>query len=135
VSFADVVNIPIAVAADIVIARQHGRALAVSSTFSSTDATVVATIIAELTRNVVLYARKGDITLARIKDHDHHGLAITCRDEGPGILDVRRILAGGYSTSGGLGLGLYGVRRMVNEFHIDTTPGIGTVVTVKKWHT
>ncbi|MGH8372265.1 MAG: anti-sigma regulatory factor [Gammaproteobacteria bacterium] len=118
---------------DIVIARQHGREMALTIGFSETDSTLIATIISELARNIVLYAQSGEIILDPITNHIKHGIIIISQDRGPGIPDVQRALMGGYSTSGGLGLGLCGVRRMVDEFHIDTGNKQGTTVTVKKW--
>lgn len=124
--------------ADIVIARQHGRKLTLKTGRSSGESTLVATIISELARNVLLYAKGGEITVEK-KTRDTadqtplHGVRIVCRDKGPGIADVPRVLLGGYSTSGGLGLGLSGVRRIVDEFDIQTKVGEGTTVTVTKW--
>ena len=129
----DSASISIRTAADIVTARQHGRELALRSGFSETESTLIATIISELARNIVLYAQEGEITLEKLNSESHRGLCIISRDRGPGIPDVQRALVGGYSTSGGLGLGLCGVRRMVDEFNIDTGPGKGTTVIAKKW--
>ena len=129
----DSVSIPIKTVADIVIARQRGRELALRSGFSETEATLIATIISELARNIVLYAQTGEIALEKLNSESRRGLSIISRDRGPGIPDVQRALVGGYSTSGGLGLGLCGVRRMVDEFNIDTGAGKGTTVTAKKW--
>lgn len=126
-------TIPIKIVADIVTARQRGRELAQQSGFSETESTLIATIISELARNIVLYAQSGEITLEQANNMDQDGIVITGRDDGPGIPDVQRALMGGYSTSGGLGLGLCGVRRMVDELHIDTESGKGTTVIAKKW--
>jgi len=127
-------TIPIRTVADIVTARQGGRELALQSGFSETESTLIATIISELARNIVLYAQSGEIILEKTGPNDHHrGVIIISRDHGPGIPDVQRALVGGYSTSGGLGLGLCGVRRMVDEFYIDTGTEKGTTVTAKKW--
>ena len=126
--------IPIRAVADIVTARQHGRELALQSGFSETESTLIATIISELARNIVLYAQIGEIVLEKAVNGElHRGVVIISRDKGPGIPDVQRALVGGYSTSGGLGLGLCGVRRMVDEFDIDTGADKGTTVTAKKW--
>jgi serine/threonine-protein kinase RsbT len=126
--------IPIRTVSDIVTARQHGRELALRSGFSETESTLIATIISELARNIVLYAQSGEIALEKASQAEHHrGLIIISKDNGPGIPDVQRALVGGYSTSGGLGLGLCGVRRMVDEFYIDTGTDKGTTVTAKKW--
>lgn len=119
-------------AADIVIARQHGRRLSLESGCSSAEATLVATIISELARNVVLYAKSGHITLEKTRAARSKGIRIMCRDSGTGIADIHRALVGGYSTSGGLGMGLSGVRRLVDEFNVDTGDD-GTTVTVTKW--
>ncbi len=126
--------IPIRTVMDIVTARQHGRELALQSGFSETESTLIATIISELARNIVLYAQTGEIVLGKANGSENqHGVIIISRDNGPGIPDVQRALVGGYSTSGGLGLGLCGVRRMVDEFYIDTGTDKGTTVTAKKW--
>lgn len=118
---------------DIVAARQKGRALATELGFGSGDATLIATAISELARNIVSYARKGLITLQVVNGDDRQGLSIVASDNGPGIPDVRQALRDGFSTSGSLGLGLPGVRRLMDEFQITSMPGRGTTVTVKKW--
>lgn len=125
--------IPIRTVADIVTARQRGRELALATGFSETESTLIATIISELARNIVLYAQTGEILLEKVASSSQHGIIIVSRDNGPGIPDVQRALVGGYSTSGGLGVGLSGVRRMVDEFYIDTGIDKGTIVTAKKW--
>lgn len=101
--------------------------------FSSTESTLIATAISELARNIVLYARSGEVELESINNTDRSGIVITARDQGPGIPDVQRALMGGYSTSGGLGLGLPGVRRMMDDLDVDTELGEGTVVTATMW--
>ena len=117
---------------DIVVARQHGRQLSLGCGCSSTDATLVATIISELARNALLYAKDGEIVLEKAVTTGMKGVKIMCYDAGPGIADIRRALAGGYSTSGGLGMGLSGVRRLVDAFKLKSGKD-GTVVTVTKW--
>ncbi|MEX0899997.1 MAG: anti-sigma regulatory factor [Gammaproteobacteria bacterium] len=126
-------TIAIDAVADIVTARQRGREMALRLGFSETESTLIATIISELARNIVLYAQSGEIKLERATSGERRGLVITCRDNGPGIPDVQRAMVGGYSTSGGLGLGLCGVQRMVDELDIDTKVGKGTTITAKKW--
>jgi serine/threonine-protein kinase RsbT len=126
-------TIAIDAVADIVTARQRGREMALRIGFSETEATLIATIISELARNIVLYAQRGEIGLESTSEAGKSGLVIVSRDQGPGIPDVQRAMVGGYSTSGGLGLGLSGVQRMVDELHIDTRIGKGTVITAKKW--
>jgi serine/threonine-protein kinase RsbT len=118
---------------DIVTARQKGRALAIELRFSTGDATLIATSISELARNIVSYAGKGEITLKVVQGSGRHGISIVASDRGPGILDVRQAMKDGFSTSGSLGLGLPGVRRLMDEFEISSEPGRGTIVTVRKW--
>jgi serine/threonine-protein kinase RsbT len=118
---------------DIVLARQKGRALAVTLGFSASDATLVATAISELARNIVLYAGQGEIILKRLDHGDRTGVSVVARDEGPGIPDIDHAMQDGYSTSGRLGLGLPGVRRLMDEFEIVSEVGKGTCVTVRKW--
>ncbi len=130
---AEEIVVPIRVDSDIVAARQQGRALASRVGFSSGEATLIATAISELSRNIVLYAKRGEIVVAVVENGHRRGVVVVARDEGPGISDVRRATAGGYSTSGGLGLGLAGVRRLMDEFEIVSDVGIGTTVTAKKW--
>jgi serine/threonine-protein kinase RsbT len=118
---------------DIVSARQKGRALAIELGFSTGDATLIATSISELARNIVSYARRGEITLKIVRVSNREGISIIASDSGPGIRDIRQAMRDGFSTSGSLGLGLPGVRRLMDEFEIASEPGKGTVVTVKKW--
>lgn len=125
--------VPIASDLDIVAARQRGRLLALELGYSATEATLIATAISELARNIVLYATRGEIALVSANDRARRGIVIVARDEGPGIADVPRAITGGYTTSGGLGLGLSGVRRLMDEFEISSQPGKGTTVTVKSW--
>jgi len=105
---------------DIVAARQRGRALAAELGFSATDATLIATAISELALRVV-------------RGSSRQGILVIASDNGPGIADIPQALRDGFSTSGSLGLGLPGVRRLMDEFQIDSRPGRGTTVTVKKW--
>jgi serine/threonine-protein kinase RsbT len=118
---------------DIVTARQKGRALAIELGFSSGDATLIATAISELARNIVSYARKGEIQLKTVQGSGRQGILIVASDDGPGIQDIRQAMRDGFSTSGSLGLGLPGVRRLMDEFEIASEPGQGTIVKVKKW--
>lgn len=118
---------------DIVAARQQGRALASRLGFSASDATLIATAISELARNIVSYAREGQIVLQEVRDTSREGILIVAADSGPGIPDVHQALRDGFSTSGSFGLGLPGVRRLMDEFVIDSQLGRGTIVTVKKW--
>ena len=118
---------------DIVIARQKGRSLALELGFSSGDATLIATAISELARNIVSYAIKGEVALKGIQGSNRVGILVIASDNGPGIPDIRQALRDGFSTSGSLGLGLPGVRRLMDEFEIVSKPGQGTTIGVKKW--
>jgi serine/threonine-protein kinase RsbT len=118
---------------DIVKARQKGRALAIELGFSAGDATLIATSISELARNIVSYARRAEITLKIVHASSRQGITIIASDSGPGIRDIRQAMRDGFSTSGNLGLGLPGVRRLMDDFEIASEPGRGTIVTVKKW--
>jgi serine/threonine-protein kinase RsbT len=118
---------------DLVIARRKGRALAEESGFSPSDATLVATAISELARNIVTYAGSGEILIGLVNGADRLGITVIARDRGPGIADIKLAVREGYSTSGGLGLGLPGVRRIMDEFDIVSEPGDGTTVTTVKW--
>jgi serine/threonine-protein kinase RsbT len=127
------VRVPIQSAADIVAARQEGRALATRYGFGGSDLTVIATAISELARNILEYAKAGEIALGPAQKGGRAGITIVARDEGPGIFDVTRAMQDGYSTGKGLGLGLPGVRRLMDEFDIASEVGKGTTVVVKKW--
>lgn len=118
---------------DIVSARQKGRQMAAELGFSAGDATLIATAISELARNIVSYSRKGEITLKMVNGSNRQGISVIATDEGPGITDLHQALRDGFSTSGSLGLGLPGVRRLMDEFEITSQPGRGTKVVVKKW--
>lgn len=126
-------SVVIASAADIVTARQEGRALAAELGFSGSDLTVIATAISELSRNILEYANTGEVVIAPAQKGPRVGIAIIASDRGPGIPDISRALLDGYTTGKGLGLGLPGVRRLMDEFEILSSPGSGTTVTVRKW--
>jgi serine/threonine-protein kinase RsbT len=125
--------VAVAIDADIVIARQRGRALATQAGFSPGNAAMVATAISELARNILLYAGTGEILLSTFNGSERCGVQVVARDQGPGIQDVTRALEDGFSTSNRLGLGLPGVRRLMDEFAIETKPGSGTTVVARKW--
>ena len=118
---------------DIVTARQKGRALARELGFSSTDLTLIATAISELARNIVLYAQRGEIRLEIVQDGNRLGVQVIAKDTGPGIPNLKLAMQGGYSTSGGLGLGLPGVRRLMDEMEIESEVGKGTTAKARKW--
>ena len=101
--------------------------------FSSTDVVLITTAISELARNLLLYARSGSIVIRTTSEGNGEGISVEARDEGPGIPDVELAMQSGYSTSGSLGLGLPGVRRLMDEMSIESKVGVGTVVVAKKW--
>jgi serine/threonine-protein kinase RsbT len=120
--------------ADVVTARQRARQLAIGLEMPTTDQTLLATAISEVARNITAYAKRGEVSLELIRDDGgRRGIRVVARDDGPGIADVERALTDGYTTGGGLGLGLPGARRLVDDFDIRTAPGEGTTVTLIKW--
>jgi serine/threonine-protein kinase RsbT len=120
--------------ADVVTARQRARQLAIGLDMPSTDQTLLATAISEVARNITAYAQRGEVLLELVRDGaGRRGIRVVARDDGPGIADLERALTDGYTTGGGLGLGLPGARRLVDEFDIETAPGEGTTVTLIKW--
>jgi serine/threonine-protein kinase RsbT len=125
--------VPIAADVDVVNARQKGRDVAAEAGFSSGDQTVIAAAISEIARNILMYAKRGEIMLSLVANGDRQGVVVVARDQGPGIPDVARALQDGYSTSGGLGLGLPGARRLMDDFDVTSAVGKGTTVTMKKW--
>jgi len=118
---------------DVVSARDRGREIAARVGLSPADSAVVATAVSELARNILAYARRGEVILREIENESHQGIEVVAFDEGPGILDVDVALKDGSSTSGGLGMGLPGVRRLMDEFHLTSRSGLGTSVTIRKW--
>ena len=128
----DQMMIPIHADADIVAARQAARELATRLGFSRTDLTVIATAVSEVARNIVRFAGVGQIAV-ELLDRPRRGVQIVARDTGPGIFDVEQALSDGYSTYHGLGLGLPGARRLMDEFAVVTEVGRGTTVTMTKW--
>ncbi len=126
-------RIPVRTDADVVLARQTGRALAGELGFSATDGTVIATAISEVTRNIVKFAGTGEVRIGRLEEPSRCGLLVVARDAGPGIPDVAQAMADGHSTYGGLGLGLPGCRRLMDDFALESGPGKGTTVTLRKW--
>ena len=119
--------------ADVVTARQRARALAVGLDMPTTDQTLLATAISEIARNITAYATRGEVRLDVVQEAGRRGIRVVAVDEGPGIEDLEKALTDGYTTGGGLGLGLPGARRLVDEFDIQTAPGQGTRVTLVKW--
>lgn len=118
---------------DIVAARQIGRNIAKEIGFGTVDQARITTAISELARNIYLYARAGEIVIAQIEEEGKKGISITATDKGPGIDDVRKVIEDGYSTSGSLGAGLPGVRRLMDHIEIQSLMGKGTIVKIEKW--
>jgi serine/threonine-protein kinase RsbT len=119
--------------ADLVPARAEARALAERLGFTRTDATLIATAISEIARNIIVHVGEGEIVMRPISEQARHGLLVVARDEGVGIPDVRAVLEDGYASRGGLGLGLPGARRLMDDFRIDSERDKGTTVTMTKW--
>jgi serine/threonine-protein kinase RsbT len=118
---------------DIIISRSMAKELAREAGFGIVDQTKIATAISELTRNIVKYALEGILHLAMVKKNHRQGLEITCEDKGPGIADLDLALQEGYSTGRGLGMGLPGVRKLMDEFELSSTLQKGTRVVARKW--
>ena len=118
---------------DVVKVRQQTRTLAVEAGFSLVDQTKIITAASELARNVVDYAEEGEVCMKIIEEGGRRGVRLAFEDRGPGIPDVQVALKDGFTTGSGLGLGLGGSRRLVNEFSIESKVGIGTKVTVVRW--
>jgi serine/threonine-protein kinase RsbT len=130
---ADEECIPIDSEIDIVTARQKGREMAARLGFSSTELTLIATAISEVARNIVEYARDGEISLSVVAQGDKRGVVVMACDNGPGIPDIKLAMQDGYSTGKSLGLGLPGAKRLMDEFEIVSEVGKGTKITMKKW--
>jgi serine/threonine-protein kinase RsbT len=118
---------------DIVTARQAGRVMASELGFSLTDVTMIATAISEVARNITSYAGSGEIRLLVEERSGRKALVVEAADQGPGIEDVPRALEDGFSTSSGLGVGLPGARRLMDQLEVHSRPGHGTLVLMWKW--
>jgi serine/threonine-protein kinase RsbT len=118
---------------DVVRVRQLVRTFAVSVKLSLVDQTKLVTAASELARNTLVYGGGGTVEVSRVDNGRRAGIRIVFHDQGPGITDLNLAFTDGYTTGGGLGLGLSGARRLVDEFEIDTAPGAGTNITVTKW--
>jgi RNA polymerase sigma factor (sigma-70 family) len=127
------VRIPIQTDADVVTARKQGRELAAQAGFSTTELTIIATAISEIARNIVMFARRGEILVSLVGENSRQGVTVVARDSGPGIPDLEQALQDGYSGYGGMGLGLPGSRRLMDEFEITSEVDKGTTVTMTKW--
>ena len=127
------VRVRIQSSADVVTARQQGRILAARLGFSNSNLTVIATAISEITRNIVEYAKEGEVRISLVENGARRGVRVVATDTGPGIPDISVVMRDGYSTGQGLGIGLPGSRRLMDEFEIESTVGQGTTVTMTKW--
>jgi serine/threonine-protein kinase RsbT len=130
---ADDIRVAIRTDADVVTARQEARAMGAGLGFTSTDLTLLATAISEVARNITTYAGEGEVALRIVRNSGREGIEVVARDEGPGIDDVELALQDGYTTGNGLGLGLPGTRRLVDEFELQTQHGVGTTIRLVKW--
>jgi serine/threonine-protein kinase RsbT len=125
--------VPIRVEADVIAARQLVRRLTIDMGFSLVDQTKMVTATSELARNVVRYGNGGEMRWEKIANGARDGLRLTFEDKGPGIPDVALAMTDGWTSGNGLGMGLSGARRLVNEFDIHTEVGQGTRVTIARW--
>ncbi len=125
--------LPIRLEQDVVLARQTVRRLAQQLGFGIVDQTKLVTAASELARNTLIYGGGGELRWESVTDGARRGLRLHFVDEGPGIFDVQQALADGWSSGTGLGLGLPGAKRLVNDFELDTEVGKGTRVTVTRW--
>jgi serine/threonine-protein kinase RsbT len=132
-SDADEVVVPIRTDVDIVIARQKIRASVSDLRFSGSELTLIATAISEMARNIVSYAGSGEIVMRLVQRGQRRGITVVARDKGPGIADIERAMEDGFSTSRGLGLGLPGSKRLMDEFELVSEVGKGTEITMTKW--
>src|SRR5919106_2670315 len=129
----DEVRVPIDSDADLVAARAEGRAMAERLGFPRPDPTLIATAISEVGRNIVVHVGRGEIVLRPFEEAGRYGLVVIARDEGPGVRDLEAVLRDDYSGRGGLGLGLPGARRLMDDFRIESDADTGTTVTMTKW--
>lgn len=132
-SAADTGSLPVRSEQDIVVARQAVRQIAQRLRFSLVDQTKMVTAASELARNTLVYGGGGDMRWSVVRNGPRSGLRLDFVDEGPGIADLALALTDGWTSGSGLGLGLTGTRRLVNEFEIDSAPGRGTRVTITRW--
>ncbi len=118
---------------DIVLACQKGRTLAAQLGLSGNDQVSVVIAVSEIARNILRYAKQGKILLKSVEQNQKQGIEVVAEDKGPGIANIDLVLQDGYSTGGGLGLGLSGAKRLMDEFEISTQVGEGTTITMRKW--
>jgi serine/threonine-protein kinase RsbT len=118
---------------DIVIVRQTVRTWCLAIGMGLVDLTKIVTAASEIARNTLDYGKGGSMLLEEVRDGLRAGVRLTFEDQGPGIPDIPRALSDGYTTGGGMGLGLGGTKRLVDEFSLDSTPGTGTRIAITKW--
>jgi serine/threonine-protein kinase RsbT len=118
---------------DIVIARTMARDVAKALGFGAIDQARIATAVSELARNIFLYAGTGNVTVREIDKNSRKGIEIVCEDQGPGIANIDLVMQDGYSTSRGMGMGLPGAKRLMDEFSIRSQENVGTTITCRKW--
>jgi serine/threonine-protein kinase RsbT len=126
-------TVPIASSSDVVLARQKVRQWAIEMKFTLVDQTKLVTAASELARNALEHGKGGRMVIEQVENSIKNGLKLVFEDQGPGISDVNAALRDGYTTGGGMGLGLGGSKRLVNDFQIESEPGKGTRVTVVRW--
>ncbi len=126
-------TLPIATSADVVLARQKVRQWAIEMKFTLVDQTKLVTAASELARNALDHGKGGHMVVEAVENTARTGLKLTFEDRGPGITDIEAALRDGFTTGGGMGLGLGGSKRLVNDFHIESQPGKGTRITVVRW--
>jgi RNA polymerase sigma factor (sigma-70 family) len=127
------IRIPIQTDADVVTARKQGRELAAQAGFSATELPIIAPAISEIARNIVMFAERGEVLVSLVGENSRQGVTVVARDAGPGIPDLKQALRDGYSGYGGMGLGLPGSRRLMDEFEITSEADKGTTITMTKW--
>ena len=118
---------------DVVLVRQAVRAWAIAQGLGIVDQTKIVTAASELARNTVEYGGGGTVRLEALQEGVRRGLRLTFEDQGPGIADIGLALTDGYTTGGGMGLGLSGAKRLSHEFEIKSEPGVGTIVSILRW--
>jgi serine/threonine-protein kinase RsbT len=129
----EIIHVKVATEADVYAAAHQVKALARQMGFNKANQMRLETVTSELARNILLYASEGAIKAQVVTEGKRQGLKIQAFDHGPGIVDIEQAMKDGYTTSGGLGSGLGGAKRMMDEFHIESAPGRGTRITAIKW--
>ncbi|MEX0647251.1 MAG: anti-sigma regulatory factor [Balneolaceae bacterium] len=118
---------------DVVQVREFAREIAAELGFSTNDRTLITTVVSEICRNILEYAQKGNMSIKPIHKNPGKGICITAKDNGPGIADLKMAMQDGYSTGRGMGVGLPGSKRIMDDFNIESIPGSGTKITMCKW--